>query len=67
MRYREICKKLAIIISSTNVPNSIENLEFKDLLHTMDSRFVVPGRSVGPKGNRQSARVKSQDRIILFD
>ena len=29
------------------MPNSIvENLEFKDLLHTMDNRFVVPGRSV---------------------
>ena len=47
VRYREICKKLAIFIGSTNVPNSIvENLEFKDLLFTMDSRFVVPGRSV---------------------
>ena len=46
-RYCEICKKLAIFVGSTNVPNSIvENLEFKDLLHTMDNRFVVPGRSV---------------------
>ena len=47
--YRVICKKLAIFIGNTNVLNSIhvvENLEFKDLLHTTDSHFVVPARSV---------------------
>ena len=44
---RFVKKKLAIFIGSTNVPNSIvENLEFKDLLHAMDSRLIVPGRSV---------------------
>ena len=48
-RHRVICKKLAIFTGSTNVLNSIhvvENLEFKDLLHTTDSHFVVPGRSM---------------------
>ena len=44
-RYKEISRKLAIFIGSTNTPTSIvENLEFKDLLHTMDSRYPVPGR-----------------------
>ena len=44
-RYRKISKKLAIFIGSTNVSNSVvENLEFKDLLHTLDSRYQVPSR-----------------------
>ena len=43
--YRQISRKLAIFIGSTNVATSIvENLEFKDFLHTMDSRYTVPGR-----------------------
>ena len=44
-RYRQISRKLAIFIGSTNVATSIvDNLEFKDFLHTMDSRYTVPGR-----------------------
>ena len=46
VRYRLICRKLAIFIGSTNIANSIvENIEFKDLLHAMDARFSMPGRS----------------------
>lgn len=45
-KYKAITRKLAIFVGSSNVANSItENLEFKDLLHTMDPRYPVPGRS----------------------
>lgn len=45
-QYRNISRKLAIfLIGSTSLPTSIvENLEFKDLLYTMDSRYIVQGR-----------------------
>lgn len=43
-RYKLITKKLAIFIGSTNTAYSmLENLEFKDFLHTMDSRYTVLG------------------------
>ena len=45
-KYRGISRKLAIFIASSNVSNSVvENLEFRDLLHTMDSRYQMPSRS----------------------
>ena len=45
-RYKLITKKLAIFIGSTNAAyNMVENLEFKDFLHAMDSRYTVPGRA----------------------
>ena len=46
MKYKAITRKLPIFVGSSNVANSIvENLEFKDLLYTMDARYPVPGRS----------------------
>ena len=45
-RYRDITRKLAIFVGSCNVANRIvENLEFKDLLSTLDTRYQMPGRS----------------------
>lgn len=45
-RYKLITKKLAIFIGSTNTAyNMVENLEFKDFVHTMDRRYTVPGRA----------------------
>lgn len=68
-RYREICKKLAIFVGITNVPNSIvENLEFKDLLHTMDNCFVVPGRSVvGKELNKVLIELKAKIGSFLLE
>ena len=46
-RFMAITRKLAIFVGTTNVPNSIvENLAFKDLLHTADPRYLVPSRTV---------------------
>lgn len=37
-RYRAITRKLAIFVGSSNVANRVvDNLEFKDLLQTLDS------------------------------
>jgi len=45
-QYKAITRKLAIFVGSSNVANSlVENLEFKDLLHTLDPRYPVPGRA----------------------
>lgn len=45
-RYKLIIRKLAIFVGCTNVPNRIvESPEFRDLLITLDRRFVAPGRA----------------------
>lgn len=45
-QYKAITRKLAIFIGSSNVANRIvENLEFVDLLKTMDPRYLVPKRT----------------------
>ena len=45
-QYKAITRKLAIFVGSSNVANRIvENLEFVDLLKTMDPRYPVPGRT----------------------
>ena len=42
-QYCDICRKLAIFVGTMNVPCSIvQNLEFQDLLSTLDHRFHVP-------------------------
>ena len=44
-KYQSITLKLAIFVGSNNVANSIvESAEFKELVHTLDSRYKVPGR-----------------------
>ena len=46
-KYQSITRKLAIFVGSNNVANSIvESAEFKELVHTLDSRYKVPGRKV---------------------
>ena len=45
-KYKQITKKLAVFIGSSNVATMlVENPEFRELLHEMDSRYVVPGRT----------------------
>lgn len=45
-KYKAMTRKLAIFVGSSSVANSIvENMEFKDLLYTMDAHYPVPGRS----------------------
>ena len=45
-RYCDISRKLAIFVGTTNVPYSIvQNLEFQDLLSTLDHRYHVPSRA----------------------
>ena len=45
-RYKWVTRKLAIFIGSSNLTNRIvENLEFKDLVHALDPRYPVPGRT----------------------
>lgn len=45
-QYKWITRKLAIFVGSSNVANLIvENLEFKDLVHALDPRYPVPGRT----------------------
>ena len=46
-KYKVITQKLAIFVGTTNVSNSIvENLAFKDVLHTADPWYKVPSRTV---------------------
>ena len=45
-QYKAITRKLAIFVGSSSVANSIvENLEFVDLLNTINPRYSVPGRA----------------------
>ena len=45
-QYKAITRKLAIFVGSSSVANSIvENLEFVDLLNTINPRSSVPGRA----------------------
>ena len=45
-QYKAITQKLAIFVGSSNIANSlVEKLEFKDLLHTLDPQYLVPGRA----------------------
>lgn len=46
-KHSSIMRKLAIFVGSTNVASRIvENVEFKDLLHSMDPRYPTPGLTV---------------------
>ena len=45
-RYNFITRKLAIFVGCTNVPNRIvKSSKFRDLLTTLDKRYVLPGRA----------------------
>ena len=67
--YKEISRKLAIFIGSTNTPTSIvENLEFKDLLHTMDSSYPVPGRvAIGKELDKVMIELKAKISSYLLE
>lgn len=46
-RNLEITRKLAIFVGSSNVClNIVENLEFRDLLSTLDSHYSAPSRTL---------------------
>ena len=50
-QYQAISRKLAIVIGCTNVPSSIvENIEFRDFVHTLDRRYSDPGRTCYQEG-----------------
>ena len=68
-RYRKISRKLAILIGSTSLPTSIvENLEFKDFLHTMDSRYIVPGRvAIGKELDKVVIELKAKISSFLLE
>ena len=61
--------EIGYFIGSTNVPNAkVENLVFKDLLHTMDSHFVVPDRSVvGKELNKVLIELKAKIGSFLLE
>ena len=45
-RYRDITRKLAIFVGCCIIANRIvENLEFKDLISTLDTRYQLLGRT----------------------
>jgi len=44
-KQKSITKKLAVFVGASNVPVSlVENVEFQELLHELDSRYQAPGR-----------------------
>ena len=57
MKYKEITRKLAIFVDSSNVSNNIiTNTEFSDLLTTADPCYTIPGRA---------ALSKEIDRVLI--
>ena len=45
-QYNYITRKLVIFVGCTNVPNQIvKSPKFRDLLTTLDKRYVLPGRA----------------------
>ena len=68
-RHCLISKKLAIFIGSSNVPNSVvQNLEFKDLLYTVDSRYTIPGRAaMGRELNKVMIELKAKISSYLLE
>ena len=65
-KYKAITRKLAIFVGTTSVPNSIvENLAFKDLLHTADPRYKVPSRTVVRK-ELESVYIEMRAKIGCF-
>ena len=65
-RQTEITKKLAIFVGSSNVAYSIvENLEFRDLLATLDNRYSTPSRTLIVK-EVQKVLIELKARIGTF-
>ena len=65
-RHTEITKKLAIFVGSSNVSyNIVENLEFRDLLATLDNRYSTPSRTLIVK-EVQKVLIELKARIGTF-
>ena len=46
-RYKNITKRLAVFVGSSNTPNSIvENVEFQQLIKSLDPRYPLPSRAL---------------------
>ena len=60
-------QKLAIFIGTTNVPTSlVENAEFQELLHQLDSRYSVPGRTkISKEIDKVAIKLKEEILLIL--
>lgn len=53
-RYKQITRNFQCSLVAANVATAVvENLKFRDLLHTLDKRYQVPGRSVITKELQQ--------------
>ena len=45
-RYRNISRKLSILIGTSNVPNSlVTTVEFQEFVNELNPRYIVPGRT----------------------
>ena len=65
-RHAEITKKPAIFVGSSNVPyNIVENLEFRDLLATLDNRYSTPSSTLIVK-EVQKVLIELKARIGTF-
>ena len=46
-RYKNITKRLAVFVGSSSMPNSIvENVEFQQLIKSLDPRYPLPSRAL---------------------
>jgi len=66
-QYQAISRKLAIFTGCTSVPSSIvENIEFRDFVHTLDRHYSDPGRAcIGKELQKLLIELKAKIGSIL--
>lgn len=66
-KYKQLTKKLAVFVGCSNVATLlVENQEFRELLHELDPRYIVPGRAaIRAELSRVLAQVKTKISQVL--